>query len=284
MTPRREGEGTPSPLREREPSSFVPLREGEGATAALLRAAATPLPDEPVARGRVRARLFSAAPLSPWRLVLVGAGATFAGVALALVLLGPPAARPLLAHEQLDGVEFRLAPEAVGSLKAGKSIALSQGVMDVIATRPVAVHTPQVVVFAERASFRVSVLPSGDVAVVVYEGSAEVRGPNGKATVTPDHAWALGTQVDSAQLLHREALRLERDGKSGPALQVLEGLLDHPGAWGELALYDAARLELDRGERARAQALVELHDRRFPAGTLQVEVAALKARLSGLQK
>jgi hypothetical protein len=148
-----------------------------------------------------------------------------------------------------------------------------------VATAPVQLSLGAQRVFAERASFRVSVSPAGDTAVLVFEGQVEVRGPQGSSRVTPSQPWAQGEGVDPAELLHREALGLEREGQPARALAVLAAVVPHPGVWGELSLYDSARLELSRGARARATALLAQHHARYPQGSLTVEVAALEARL-----
>lgn len=262
-----------------------PLREEEGAVAALLRAAATPLPEEPQARARVGAKLFAPARSGAGRLLLAGALAAAAGVALTLWLLpsqvGAPVAalRPLAPRETLAGSTFALGTGGAASLQADRSVALRVGVLDVVATAPVEMSLGTQRVFAERASFRVRVSPAGDLAVLVFEGAVEVRGPQGSSRVTPERGWAQGAGVESAELLHREALALEREGQPARALAVLAGVVPHPGVWGELSLYDSARLELSRGERARAADLLAQHAARYPRGTLTVEVAALQARL-----
>jgi len=178
-----------------------------------------------------------------------------------------------------------VAPGAAGTISA-RTINLRSGVLDLTATQATTVRTPRAFIDTESSTLRVAVSQAGDTAVLVYQGSAAVRSAANHLTeqVGMGQQWAEAASIDRAELLHREALRLEREGQPRRALQVLEGLFAHQGAWGELSLYDAARIHLSLADRAAAADLLDQHQRRFPSGALSTEVNSLRERLGEPRK
>lgn len=69
----------------------------------------------------------------------------------------------------------------------------------------------------------------------------------------------------AAKQRYEQAERLEATDPA-QAIALYEALAQERGPWAPTALFAQARLELDRGNRARAQALLQTYLRRYPKG------------------
>lgn len=263
-----------------------PLRQGEDPVGRLLEAASQYAPDDAHAKARVWHQLSAGArpPNSMRHLSFAAAiGACVLAVAVAVAVVGVasrgPSEIPLEGVVHLEGVLLSPAPDVVAE-RVGHEIRLHGGALDIEASRPVAVMVGGDRVEAEHATLRVSVAADGTMAVLVHEGAVVLR----RGSTAQIHSLSSGQQwttpgVVPAERLHLEALRLEREGQGSRALLVLDRLKAQPGVWGELALYDEARIALKLEENSRAAVLIEEHGRRFPRGRLVEEVAGLRLQL-----
>jgi hypothetical protein len=267
-----------------------PLREREDALGGLLREASSldVTEGERPAAARVRVRLFASDRRSSrwwWSALALGLAAS-----AAVVLVSRPgsASAPLEAQGALDGATWSWAAEGAArepgpehdNTRDGRRLIIRSGRLDLERSSTIVLDTPGASIEVDHASLRVLVAASGTTVLFVHEGSVVVRptrdGP--PLHLGGGQQWASSTE-DGDELLHRGALRLEAEGRPNLALQVLEPLSTRSSAWGELSLYDAARINADVGQRDAARWLIGEHRRRFPQGALGVEVAALAARL-----
>lgn len=267
-----------------------PLLEREDALGRLLRQVRSldVAEGEGPAAARVRVRLFASDRQAPrwwWSALALGLAASAAAV---LVSLPGSTPAPLEAQGALDGASWSWTAEGAArepgpehdNARDGRRLIVRSGRLDLERSSTIVLDTPGARVHVDHASLRVLVAASGTTVLFVHEGSVVVRPTRDEPPLHlgGGQQWASSTE-DGDELLHRGALRLEAEGRPNLALQVLEPLSTRSSAWGELAVYDAARINADLGQRAAARRLIGEHQRRFPRGALGVEVAALAARL-----
>lgn len=256
-----------------------PLREGESPLAELLRSAA-PLETTPDAATHARVREAFLASRRPRRLVLLSAvGVAAAVVCLVLGLQWSRSTRALEPRSETGDLGWTWVALDDSSRREGDTLHLGPGALAVDTRRPFELTTPAASVVSNRARFNVMVSRSGTT-VTVEEGFVVVR-----ARGVPDRRVAAGEHWESVNdasadaTFHKWALELERLGRVNDALVVLDGLSQTDSVWAELALYDAARIETDRHNTARARALLTRYWRRYPEGVLERELKALEQRL-----
>jgi len=255
------------------------LRDDDDSVGRLLKAA-SPLA-APSGKARVHERLFGRQRAIRFGLPL------FAAALAALVLLAWASLREKTEPAPQEAVAPKVAPAKVVSVVASAgadldrtehALTMRAGTVEVTAPGAYTVTARGIKVECEEASFRVSVASDGAVNVLVDEGEVVVRAPAGAVRLKAGEQWS-HPEATSLEQLHREALLLEREGKPKRALQVLDRLRTDDGPWGELALYDEARILIDLNQPARAQPLLAEHLRRFPHGALAKEIAGLRLRL-----
>lgn len=263
-----------------------PWRDSQHPLKDLLIAArdGEPEDDELAAAVRVRARLQSTLrPLrrsTPWFFVTCGA---LAALALAVVWFRhEPAVTPLDTGGAVAGLRWQWVPKQTGAkFAADRTITLGEGLISLEVSKPVRVVTPQAELKATHARFRLLVAAGGAANVIVEEGEVVVRERGQDTHITAGAQWSSPETAGADASLHRWALELEGQGQQVEALAVLEALATHHNTWGELALYDAARLSLRLHERSRAEGLLATYAERYGAtGVLVREVQSLRGEMN----
>lgn len=260
-----------------------PLREDRSPLGSLLESAASLEPEaDEVVLARARARFFSARrERSPLTMMAAFCAAGLVGAVLVFAVMRLSASG-LEPHAETPGASWSWVGRVGDSSHRGEQeLVLGTGALEATATQPLTISTPNASFLTSSARFRVLVAGDGLTSLTVEEGAVVVRvaGKADQRIDAPGH-WDSGPDADSAEAsFHRWALELERDGRSDDALVVLEALSGSSSVWAELALYDAARICVDRHEPARARRFIETFERRYATGLLLREMKALQEKL-----
>jgi hypothetical protein len=253
-----------------------PLKDGDHPLASVLRAASTLEDDDATSLLRMRARLQASRGRRHGSRALVfaaAAGVFMVGLLTHRLLRSPSEAEAHWTWVDLEGGQ---------ATSSGDTLTVGAGALAMQVSHQQRVVTPQAELNAAQARFHLLVAASGTTTVSVEEGAVVVRPKEGpQVALSMGGRWtsALATEPDDATF-HRRAIELERTGRPLEALVVLEGLSTRETVWGELALYDAARLCVAMGESDRARSFLSSHDERFGVrGVLRKEVAALREQL-----
>lgn len=261
-----------------------PLRDEEHPLRELLSAASElDERDDDAARGRVRVKLFSGTSgvrSRRWPVLLL-AGAVVV-LAVAVLLVPSPERAPEIAPRGTSEafawtwVEGEVKEPAT---KTERGLHMGPGSLRIEATHRMEVETPRAVVETEGARFRLLVAATGTTSVWVEDGVVSVRTREKRFLVPTGAQWESESTESSDAEVHRWALELEQRGRPQDALEVLGALTPHRNAWGELALYDSARLSLKLGDREAAGRLLKAYQQRHPSGVLSDEVMTLERQI-----
>jgi hypothetical protein len=110
-------------------------------------------------------------------------------------------------------------------------------------------------------------LRAGAVAVGTPEPEAALEAPAGEEAGADEREAVVAEEppAPTAKQRYEQAERLEATDPDG-AVTLYQALVQEGGPWAPTALFAQARLELDRGRRAQARALLQTYLRRYPTG------------------
>jgi hypothetical protein len=110
-------------------------------------------------------------------------------------------------------------------------------------------------------------LRAGEVAVGTPEPEAALEAPAGEEAVADEREAVVAEEppAPTAKQRYEQAERLEATDPVR-AISLYQDLVQEGGPWAPTALFAQARLELDRGRRAQARALLQTYLRRYPTG------------------